>query len=430
MFTRHLSGPLLAALGDTPAVILIGPRQAGKSTLALAITPTHPARVLSLDDAGVLAAAQTDPDGFVRALDGPVVLDEIQRAPGLFRAIKAAVDRQRTPGRFLLTGSANVLTLPQAADALVGRTEVLVLWPLSQGEIDGTPDRFIDAVFARTLPRHRRSGESRKTLLARVVRGGYPEILMRADVARRRAWFGSYITTILQREVRDLASIESLPSLPRLLGLLAARSASLLNYAEISRALGLPQTTLKRYMALLEQTFLIRLIPPWSGNLSKRFVKTPRVVLTDSGLLAYLIAIGEVPLQEGATGIGPLLESFVAMELTKQQGWSASKPTMFHYRTHTGEEVDLVLETADGRLAGIEVKASTSVSAVDFKGLRALQAAVGPRFVRGVVLYTGVEALPFGPQLWALPLDALWRLDAPSGRPMKTPSPAARTRRR
>jgi predicted AAA+ superfamily ATPase len=216
------------------------------------------------------------------------------------------------------------------------------------------------------------------------------------------------VTTILQRDVRDLANIESLAALPRLLGLVAARSASLLNYAELSRAAGLPQTTLKRYMALLEHTFLVRMIPAWSANLSKRFVKSPRVVVTDSGLLAHLTGTTETDF--GAARVGPLLESFVTMELVRQLSWSRVRATLFHYRTHGGEEVDLVLETADGRLVGIEVKAAAAVDVADFKGLKALRDATGDRFVRGVVLYTGQAALPFGPGLWALPLDSLWRL--------------------
>jgi len=411
MLERHLEGPLRAALADTPAVVLVGARQCGKSTLCQALTGSRfRAQSLTFDDAAVLAAAKADPAGFIAALDGPVVLDEIQQAPELLPAVKLAIDRHRQPGRFLLTGSANVLALPQVAESLVGRAEVLTLWPFSQGELDGHRERFVEALFSERPPVYPGKGESRAALVRRVLRGGYPEVVARRDEDRRRSWFGAYVTTILQRDVRDLASIESLPALPRLLSLVAARSASLLNFAELSRASGLPQTTLKRYMALLEHTFLVRTVPAWSANLSKRFVKTPRVMLTDTGLLAYLRGTSEPGLRANPVDLGPLFESFVAMEIVKLLSWSRVHATLFHYRTHGGEEVDFVLEADAGRLAGIEVKAAATVTAADFKGLKALQAALGPRFVRGVVLYTGAEAVPFGPRLWAVPLDALWKL--------------------
>ena len=409
MISRHIEPVLLAALADTPVTLLVGARQSGKSTLCRSLASSaHPARYLTFDDAAVLASARADPAGFVANLDGPVVLDEIQRAPELFPAIKLAVDRRRAAGRFLLTGSANVLVLPRVADSLVGRMEVLTLWPLSQGEIEGRREQFLDDLFARDAPRRRGEGEGRAAILGRALRGGYPEVVQRADRGRRRAWFGSYVTTILQRDVRDLASIEGLTALPRLLALLAVRTSGPLNYADLSRVAAIPQTTLKRYMALLETTFLIRLVPPWSRNPSKRLVKTPRIVLTDTGLLAHLAGWTAERLNEDPGVAGPLLENFVIMELAKQASWSRWRPGVFHFRTHTGQEVDIVLEAEDGRIAGIEVKAASSMGEADFRGLKALREADGKRFHRGVVLYTGHELLPFGPGLWALPISALW----------------------
>jgi len=253
---------MLDALADTPVTLLVGARQTGKSTLCRAIAERdHPARYLTLDDAATLAAAHADPVSFITAIEGPVVLDEVQRAPELFRAIKVQVDRRRTPGQFLLTGSANVLVMPKMSESLAGRMEVLTLWPFSQGEIEQTAEGFLAAVFGSKPLRPPPSAGSRRQVIARAVRGGYPEILQRIDAARRRAWFGSYLTTILQRDVRDLAHIDGLTQMPRLFELLAARAATLLNYAELSRTVGWPQTTLKRYMALLEATFLIHSIP-------------------------------------------------------------------------------------------------------------------------------------------------------------------------
>ena len=419
MIDRRITSQVLAALADTPVVVLTGARQTGKTTLVRALaSSTHPARYFSFDDAGVLAAAQADPAGFVAGLDGPVVLDEVQRVPQLFLALKASVDRDRRPGRFLLTGSANVLLLPRLAELLVGRMEVLSLWPLAQSEIAGAGDSFVDRVFVD--PPFSVSSEAWPQLLDRLLRGGYPEVLGRASAARRQVWFQSYITTLLQRDVRDLVNVERLTVLPRLLALLATRAASLLNTSELSRTSGIPLSTLKRYLALFEATFLTQLLPAWSGNLGKRLVKAPKLFLSDTGVLASLLGANQRLLERDRTLAGPLLENFVVMELFKHASWSQVRPRLFHFRTQTGQEVDLVLEDAAGRVVGIEVKASASVSAKDFKGLRTLAEAVGEGFLRGLVLYTGTESIPFGGAFHALPVQALWP-PAASPEPSATP---------
>ena len=411
MFKRNITPAVLAALNDTPVVLLVGARQTGKSTLVQELaTSTHPARYLTFDDAAVLAAARSDPSGFLAGLEGAVVLDEVQRAPELLLALKVAVDRNRQPGRFLLTGSANVLLLPRLAETLVGRMEVLTLWPLSQGEIEDHVEGFLDAVFARSLPPLAGRPEEWATLLDRLLRGGYPEVLSRETEERRAAWFGSYVTTLLQRDVRDLSNIEGLTTVPRLLSLLAARATALLNFSELSRSIAMPQSTLKRYLALLEMTFLLQPLPPWSSNRSKRLVKAPKLMLNDTGLLASLLSLSRDRLLTDRSLIGPLLENFVVMELRKQFAWSRVKPQLFHFRTQTGQEVDIVLEDGAGRIVGVEVKAGATVGPQDFKGLHALAEVSDKRFHRGVVFYTGMEPLPFGPRLHALPLQALWRL--------------------
>ena len=410
MLLRHISSLVLEALSDTPVVFLHGPRQSGKSTLAEWMAGhARPARYLTFDDAGVLAAARQDPSGFLAGLTGPVVLDEVQRAPDLFLAIKADVDRRRRPGRFLLTGSANVLLIPQLSDSLAGRMEIITLWPLSQAEIEGLRENFVDAVFARTLRPFGRSPAARSALLRRLVIGGYPDVLDRPSDDRRRAWFGSYVTTILQRDVRDLANIESLTAFPRLLSLLATRAASLLNLADISRGIGIPHTTLRRYLTLLQATFLVDLLPAWFANLGKRLVKSPKLVFADTGLMAHLLGLTEHVLGPDSMALGPLLENFVVMEIRKQAGWSRSRPNLFHFRLESGQEVDLILEGAGGNLVGIEIKASHTIVDADFKGLRVLADAAGRRFRRGIVLYTGPEPVPFGPKLHALPFGVLWR---------------------
>jgi predicted AAA+ superfamily ATPase len=406
MLMRHLGGAVRAALADTPVVLIVGPRQAGKSTLARQVAPE--ARYVTLDDAAVLAAVSADPQGFVRGLEGPAVLDEVQRVPELFLALKAEVDRDRRPGRFLLTGSADVLLLPRVSESLAGRMEVLTLWPFSQGEVEGRVERFIDGVFAPKLAVNAGPGESRATVLARAVAGGFPEVLSRATPARRQAWFRSYATTLLVRDVRDLAGIEGLTQLPRLLRLLAARTMSTLNAAGLSADLGMPQTTLRRYLQLLEATFLVQQLPAWSGSQARRLVRSPRVMLADSGLVAHLTGATPASLETSPDLAGPLVENFVAMELRKATAWSEASPSLHFFRTHGGAEVDLVLEDAAGRVVGIEVKAAASVAASDFRGLRVLQEGAGRRFRRGVLLYTGTQVLPFGDDLVAVPIPALW----------------------
>ena len=409
MYNRNITNKVLAALQDTPVVFVNGARQTGKSTLVQKlITRKHPAQYLTFDDSNVLSAASSDPAGFIAGLEGSLIIDEVQRVPDLFLAIKAEVDKNRKPGRFLLTGSANVLLLPKIAESLVGRMEILTLWPLSQGEIESRKETFIDRLFSDKSLSGGSSSITTKNLTKKILSGGFPEVLSRTDVNRQKAWFNSYITTILQRDVRDISNIEGLTSIPRLLSLVAARTGGLLNYAELSRSFSMPQTTLKRYLSLLETTFLIKLLPAWSGNLGKRLVKSPKTLLTDTGLISHLIGIDFERVKSEPQLFGALLENFVAMELVKQASWSKSQPQLYHFRTQTGQEVDILLEDSAGKIVGIEVKASSTVKADDLKGLRLLADSVGKKFIRGVILYCGSEYVPFGAKLAAIPMNELW----------------------
>ena len=407
MVLRHLRHKMRVSLRDTPVLFLNGARQVGKSTVAQQLVgPEWPARYLTLDDATVLGATLADPQAVVSVLDGPVILDEVQRAPELFLAIKAAVDRNRMPGRFLLTGSSNAMLLPKVADSLAGRMEIVTLWPFSQGELDGVEERFIDILFGNATPQLRGEGLG---IWDRVARGGFPEVCARENQERREAWFRSYITSILERDVRDLANIEGLAQLPRLLGLLATRLGGLLNYADVGRGMAIPQTTLKRYLTLLETVFLVHLVPPWSNNAETRFVKSPKLYLVDTGLACALLAAGAADLQPGGRWRGPLLENFVMLEIQKQLSNGPGGTRLYHFRLQTGREVDFVLATPKGEVAGVEVKAASSVGKDDFKGLQTLKEVAGERFRKGVVLYTGTEAVPFAPDLWAMPVEALWQ---------------------
>jgi len=393
-------------MADTPVVLLNGARQTGKTTLVKEVADGQKATYLTLDDAATLAAATADPHGLVQGHDGLLVIDEMQKAPQLLPAIKKTVDVKRNPGRFLLTGSANVLSLPKVSESLAGRMEVLTLWPLSQGELHNRRERFIDTVFS---DKPLRIGKHTSIDLGKLIAaGGYPEAIVRKDTNRRASWYGSYITTILQRDVRDIAHIEGLIDMPRLLSLLAARSSSLMNTAEVSRASALSQTTLRRYLALLELTYLLRLLPAWSTNFSKRLVKSSKVHLADSGLAAHLALHDRGALSRKDPLFGALLETFVVAELSKQASWSQVHPSLYYFRTSAGREVDVVLEASGGRVVGVEVKASASVNEGDFAGLRTLAAEAGKKFVRGVLLYGGDAVLPFGDGLVAAPISALW----------------------
>jgi len=284
--------------------------------------------------------------------------------------------------------------------------ELLTLWPLSQGELEGREEHFVDALFSDQLE-HRAYTTSRSDLLRRMAAGGFPEAVQRKPI-RRRVWYDSYVTTILQRNIRDMANVEGLTALPRLLSLIAARCGSLLNVAEVSRTSGLPNSTLRRYLALFEAAFLVQTIPAWAAGLESRLVKSPRVYLSDSGLACHLNGVDEEKLSRDPNIAGPLFENFVAMELRKQCTWSRTRAQLFHYRLHTGHEVDLLLERDDGVVVGVEVKFAATVGAADLKGLKALREHAGNRFLRGILLYGGSESIALGSDLHALPVDALW----------------------
>jgi uncharacterized protein len=407
--SRAITPRLLAALGDTPAVMLVGPRQAGKSTLVQSLADgPHPARYLTLDDLRTLDAARRDPVGFIESLDGPVIIDEIQRAPELLLPIKAAIDRDRRPGRFILTGSAQVMLLPTVSESLAGRIEVHTLWPFSQAEIEGVHGRIVELLLDGSSRPSMAPASTREGLIARIVRGGFPEAVARED-DRRGEWLDSYLTVIAQRDLRDLANIERLAQIPAVLAALASRVRAPLNKTEVGSSIGIPRTSLDRYLTLLEHVFLLCRLPAWHTNRIKQIAKAPKLLLCDSALLTHLLRTDRTRLSDDDSLLGVVLECFVGMELAKQLSATSTRASLQHMRTATGADVDFVLEGADGRLAGIEVKASATVRGEDFKHLATMRDRIDPeRFVRGVVLYTGGERVPFGERLEAWPLATLW----------------------
>ena len=408
MIQRKIKSKLLKALTDSPVVLIHGARQTGKSTLVKSLAENdYPAKYLTFDDTAVLSAAQSNPQDFISGYDDNLIIDEVQRVPEIFIAIKSLVDKKRKAGKFILTGSANVLLLPKVSESLAGRLEILNLFPLSQSEINNSGYNFIDELFENNFKPD--SNTRRKnSIVSKILTGGFPEMLTRKDRARQNAWFKSYITTILQRDVRDIANIEKIRELPKLLSLFAARAGTLLNFAELSRSSVIPQTTLKRYIALLEAIFMIYLLPAWSGNLSKRLIKTPKLYLNDTGLLSHLIGFEEDKIFSDSLSWGRLLENFVLNELLKQASWSWYNLSLYHFRSASGQEVDFIIERSDGKLAAVEVKATAKVTASDFNNIKVFANETGKKFLIGIVLYTGKEAIPFAKNMFALPVEVLW----------------------
>ena len=406
-YPRRAQPLVVAALGDTRVVLIAGARQVGKSTLAAVVAADgYPAQLLSLDNKATRDAALADPTGFVAGLAGPVVIDEVQRAPELLLAIKRAVDVDPTSGRFLLTGSASILSAPKIVESLAGRVEIVDLWPLAQSEIERTDANLVDMLFSGRPPLVTGATVGRAAFVERSVRGGYPEALLR-DARRRGRWFDAYVRGIVERDLRDLSDAHKLERVPRLLRLLAAQTAGIYRAERIGRAIGLDTKTVQSYTRLLETVFLVTRVPPWRPSLGSREVQAPKIFVSDSGLLAHLLGADDVRAATDDQVTGRLFESFVAMEIARQLPSAAASARLYHYRDRD-EEVDIVLEARSGAVACVECKASATVSRADQRPLARLRDGLGERFVAGFVVYTGADTIPLGDRIWAVPVSALW----------------------
>ena len=428
---RRLIAPRFAeALEDSPVVLIEGPRQCGKTTFAQmmcapAFLPEGAPQAdaanegytyLNFDDNVVRAAAEADPMGFIADLPERAVLDEVQRVPGLFTALKLSVDRRRTPGRFVLTGSTQVLAVPAIADSLAGRIETVRLHPLAQRELhpedpvgpvgEGFGEGFIDGLYGDGFPQQQTERLGAE-LVERIVAGGYPPALARPPGRRRANWYRNFIEAQVQRDISELARIASLDALPRLLARAATQTAQLFNLSSLASQFQLSRPTIGSYMTLLQRVYLLEQLPPWYSNRGKRLIKTPKLHLGDTGLACALLGVSAAALGNDRPLLGHLLETFVFQELRRQATWHEDPVEFFHYRDKDGVEVDIVLESG-GRVAGVEVKASGTVTASDFRGLRKLRDASADHFAAGVVLYDGETSIGFGDRLYAVPVRLLW----------------------
>lgn len=407
LIERRARGPVLTALSDTRVVLVLGARQVGKSTLCTSIAANeHRATTFTLDDRATRDAASDDPTGFVAGLPERVVIDEIQRAPDLVLAIKEAVDRDSTPGRFLLTGSANLLTNQRVRDSLAGRAETVRLWPLTQAEIRGSDINLVRMLLAGRVPQITGAVVGRDAFVQIVAEGGYPEVRERQP-SRRAAWFRDYVDAIVERDIRDIASAQKAQEIPGLLRLLASQAANLLDYRKMAQDLDIEDKTVKAYVKLLEDVFLVRVIRAWRPGLGKREVHTPKPYIVDSALMAYLLTANEDRIANDNQVTGKILENFCGMELLKHIESCDDRPELFHYRNGR-DEIDVVIEDRRGDLACVEIKAAATVVPKDYRAMEKLRDTRSDRFKAGIVLYTGAQTVPLGDRLWAIPISGLW----------------------
>jgi uncharacterized protein len=407
-YTRKLFPKIEASLKRSPITLLTGARQTGKTTLVKEIAKKHGYNYVTFDNINFLSNAKSNPIGFIEGLEKPVILDEVQRAPEIFLTIKQDVDENRDPGRYLLTGSANPLMIPQLAESFVGRMEILYLYPLSYGERHNTKEHFIKKIFSSRMTKSKHEAFNKKRFCKQLSIGGFPSMVEAKTEEARESWSHSYLSTILSREVKELANIEGLKNMPTLLEMLATRVCTTLNTSELSRTIGIANTTLNRYLRLLETLFIVQFQRPWFSNLGKRLVKSPKTYLVDSAIHSHLLGLTPEKLEKNNPLFGAALENFIVSELQKQSTWHNERIKFFHFRTQTGIEVDIVLENAAGDLIGIEVKSKETIKSDDFKGLQELAEIAGSSFHRGIVLYTGKEQIPFASNMHAVPLTELW----------------------
>ena len=404
-------GPLIGeGIDDARIVFVAGARQVGKTTLVRKITRSggpRPMRELSLDDKATREAANDDPAGFVAGLGGPAFVDEIHRAPDLLLELKKAVDADTVAGRFVITGSANVLASKKILDALPGRIDRFSLWPLAQAEIAGGRVNFVDSLFAGAPPLITDAPVGLAEYADRIVAGGFPEARERRPGRSRSRWFDSYVAGSLERDLRELADIRRADDAEQLLRLLASQSANLFKADPIGSKLNMDHKTVKNYVGLLRQMHLVHQLPGWRPGLGSRESTTPKMYVSDVGLLCHMLGADARRLLADDQVKGKGCETFVVNEVLKQASWAEAETRAYHYQRRD-EDVDLVLEDRAGRITCVEVKATATLAARDWRWLAKLRDARGSSFRAGVVIASVAQTTPLGDRLWAVPYNALW----------------------
>ncbi len=411
IYKRNITQKIVKSLKNNPVVMINGSRQVGKSTLIEMLSEKEfPIEYITLDNHNILFASSNDPYGFLSSYNSPLAIDEIQRNPELLIAIKRIVDENKRTGSFLLTGSANVLTIPKVSESLAGRMVLHTLWPLSQGELRGKMENFVNWAFNEETIPSIKNKLNQNELFDIILKGGYPRSILAEDYEDRMQWVQSYLNSIIQRDIMSLSKIEGLKEIPQILAVLAGRVGNLLNLSDISRMIKLGKMTLSRYYSLLRMVYLVVELPAWYSNTDKRLSKSPKIYLNDTALVSYFKKIDKEVLVNNRSELGAILENFVVMELYKQLGWQEKIIDLYHFRTQTGKEVDVVIEGSAKKIVGIEIKSTTKVDGKDLEGLKELRSISGKNFNKGIILYTGNECLKLEDKIYALPLNSLWEI--------------------
>ena len=408
MFRRNISATLQRRLKSMPVMLITGPRQCGKTTLSKALGVDLEMGYISCDNIATLASIQFDPAGFLNNQKKPLIIDEAQRVPELFLPIKVDVDDNRHPGRYLLTGSANPLLVPHLGDGLTGRMGICNMWPLSQGEIRGVKECFLETLFGTEQWKSEYPAQSQHETVEMLLKGGFPSVIAAISSVERREWCNDYLFNALQKDINDLSKIEHFSQMPSLLYGIANRIGSPLNVNSLTDLIRASEPTVRRYIELLKNLFLLYPLSSWSRNIDKKLSKASKIYFSDTALLLQSLDFDEERLLKLPSVLGQVFENFIVMELVKQITWSQEQLKLYHFRTHDQKEVDIVLESPSGNVVGIEIKLSSIVRKDDLKGLMALKESCGNDFHKGIVLYTGDKTLPFGDSFTALPITALW----------------------
>ncbi|NGX28892.1 MAG: hypothetical protein K940chlam1_01080 [Candidatus Anoxychlamydiales bacterium] len=407
MLKRFIEDEIKAYLKIMPVVLITGARQTGKTTLIEELAKNSNYTFVTFDDDLALSSALRDPSGWIESMPKPLIIDEVQRVPEIFLPIKKDVDQNRKPGRYILTGSANPMLLPKLGDSLAGRMGIVNMFPFSQSELHQKQEKFIENIFEDEMPNFSFNKLNIQDFHKMLLFGGFPPVQLFQNTDDVKRWIGSYLKTIMQRDVRNIANIATVHEFPRLFKLLATRSSMLLNKSEISRSLGLVNMTLKRYLHILETLFFIYLLPAWFINHGKRIIKSPKLHICDTAILGQLLEVDENRFFKDPSLLGHFLESFVFSELVKQKSWSKCKIELFHFRDRD-HEVDFVLEKADGTIIGIEIKSTKTIKTDDLKGLRYLKTISKNKFKRGIILHFADHMQRIEKDIYSMPVQALW----------------------